>query len=247
MLLDPYYRTIEGFGVLIEKDWCGFGHKFQDRIGHADSNYQSQERSPIFIQWLEVVYQLTVQFPSAFEFTEKLLVFVADHLYSGMFGNFLGNNDRQRKLELQVVERTRSIWTYVLSNANAYVNSTYVPHDGAIWPTCSVRLINTWARYYHRWDSDMHPRSASGLSWKDDWGTEQTDGIDVRADLGKHRTASLQAPLTPVHEDGRASHDSIPPPPPPSFDGLHLADLMTPPPPPLEEEEYGGYDDSQSP
>ncbi|CAF5090565.1 unnamed protein product, partial [Rotaria magnacalcarata] len=59
LILDGYYRTLNGFMILIEKEWVSFGHKFLCRIGHGDKI--ESERSPVFIQFLDCTYQLLQQ------------------------------------------------------------------------------------------------------------------------------------------------------------------------------------------
>ncbi|CAI8029274.1 Myotubularin-related protein 2, partial [Geodia barretti] len=81
LMLDPFYRTIQGFEIVVEKEWISFGHKFSQRLGHGDRNHSDDQRAPIFLQFIDCVWQMTVQFPYAFEFNEHFLVTILDHLY----------------------------------------------------------------------------------------------------------------------------------------------------------------------
>ncbi|KAK1941225.1 Myotubularin [Phytophthora citrophthora] len=128
LLIDPYYRTIFGFERLIEKEWCSFGHKFRDRTSHGSSNNTS-ETSPVFLQWIDCVWQVMVQFPSAFEFNERYLILILDHLYSCRFGTFLYNSQRER-VEQESVHPTQSLWSYLSTVDRAVVvNPFYQPQN----------------------------------------------------------------------------------------------------------------------
>ncbi|KAJ3153994.1 hypothetical protein HDU89_008861 [Geranomyces variabilis] len=248
--LDPYYRTIEGFAVLIEKEWISFGHKFRDRCGHLsrDSNSQPshaasvgaqlqaarrnvsnsltsvakgffaknigglsfgaaaapslapspvplgtntlgssptlpsrssthspafasgsndpnssqgqeplasvetavpnsvapREVSPVFTQFLDCVYQLWTQFPTHFEFSERLLSALHLHVYACQYGNFLFNCERELltyrvpQTGKDIENATNSVWNHILhGNTDEYLNPLYVPPAGRLEQTAS--------------------------------------------------------------------------------------------------------------
>ncbi|MGH0140530.1 UNVERIFIED_CONTAM: hypothetical protein FKN15_076465 [Acipenser sinensis] len=95
LLLDPYYRTLKGFMVLIEKDWVSFGHKFNHRYNHLFGD--PKEVSPVIDQFIECVWHLMEQFPCAFEYNERFLVHVHNHIYSCQYGNFICNSQKERR------------------------------------------------------------------------------------------------------------------------------------------------------
>lgn len=129
LLLDPYYRSIHGFQILIEKEWLMFGHKFSHRCGHIYEGENSlKEISPIFSQFLECVWQLSQQFPCAFEFNESFLVKLHEHAYSCQFGTFVGNCQKER-IEMKLNENSYSLWDYIQYKINDYINPLYVPNS----------------------------------------------------------------------------------------------------------------------
>ncbi|KAI3401221.1 hypothetical protein diail_11927 [Diaporthe ilicicola] len=233
IMLDPYYRTITGFIVLIEKDWLSFGHMFHQRSGplssanwfvmqddgmagstiqpgqsdgrgevlektkqffkHAwssdkdredsdpdslaaiatasderesspvieDQATREKEISPVFHQYLDAVYQLVRQFPDRFEFNERFLRRLLYHLYSGQYGTFLLNNEKQRK-DARLHERTASVWGHFLSRPEQFTNPTYDPviddnvrgKERLIFPR--LNEIRWWYQLFGRTNKEMN-------------------------------------------------------------------------------------------
>ncbi|XP_042895008.1 phosphatidylinositol-3,5-bisphosphate 3-phosphatase MTMR2 [Parasteatoda tepidariorum] len=156
LILDPYYRTLKGFEVLIEKEWISFGHKFSQRIGHGDDKHSDADRSPVFLQFIDAVWQITRKYPNAFEFNENFLITILDHLYSCLFGTFLFNSECQRMKE-DVKNRTVSLWSFINSNQSDFINPLYTTHQQQhiLFAVPSMRCIELWKGYYCRWNPRM--------------------------------------------------------------------------------------------
>ncbi|KAK7172846.1 hypothetical protein R3I93_002845 [Phoxinus phoxinus] len=159
ILLDPYYRTIKGLMVLIEKEWISFGHKFSHRCGHLDTD--PKEVSPVFTQFLECVWQLSEQFPCVFEFNERYLIEIHNQVYACQYGNFIGNCQKER-LEMRLHEKTFSLWTHLLENQHQYRNPLYrrTVESTLLRPSTLPLHFKFWCGMYNHYDRGMHPKQS---------------------------------------------------------------------------------------
>uniref|UniRef100_A0A8C7C9J4 Myotubularin-related protein 12 n=1 Tax=Oncorhynchus kisutch TaxID=8019 RepID=A0A8C7C9J4_ONCKI len=94
LMLDPYYRTLLGFQSLVQKEWVAGGHAFLDRSNHL--HLKDKVESPVFLLFLECVWQLQQQHGPAFQFSETYLTVLSDSIHVPVFTTFLFNNDGHR-------------------------------------------------------------------------------------------------------------------------------------------------------
>ncbi|XP_055278194.1 myotubularin-related protein 12 isoform X2 [Moschus berezovskii] len=94
VMMDPHCRTIFGFQSLVQKEWIMGGHCFLDRCNHLRQS--DKEEAPVFLLFLDCVWQLVHQHPPAFEFTETYLTVLSDSLYIPIFSTFFFNSPHQK-------------------------------------------------------------------------------------------------------------------------------------------------------
>ena len=126
--LDQYYRTIEGFAVLIEKEWLRMGHRFGSR--YSIGKTVSDETSPIFSQWIDCVYQIMQQFPEAFEYTPNYLVWILMGMLSGRFLNFSNDCEKERIEMDEQRHGSPDVWTdEIWKHKEEFLNRNYKASD----------------------------------------------------------------------------------------------------------------------
>ncbi|XP_036703345.1 myotubularin-related protein 12 isoform X2 [Balaenoptera musculus] len=94
VMMDPHCRTRFGFQSLVQKEWIVGGHCFLDRCNHLRQS--DKEEVPVFLLFLDCVWQLVHQHPPAFEFTETYLTVLSDSLYIPIFSTFFFNSPHQK-------------------------------------------------------------------------------------------------------------------------------------------------------
>ena len=150
IILDPYFRTFEGFAVLIEKDWVSFGHQFAIRNGCDCRNEKKKEKSPIFIQFLHTIYQIMMQYPTAFEFRENMLLFLSEEIYSNRFGTFLFNCEKELN-EHDAKITTVSIWSEILLYKEKYMNPFYKYNKDPLIIKGEVQYLSIWKEFFYKY------------------------------------------------------------------------------------------------
>uniref|UniRef100_A0A8C8K134 phosphatidylinositol-3,5-bisphosphate 3-phosphatase n=1 Tax=Oncorhynchus tshawytscha TaxID=74940 RepID=A0A8C8K134_ONCTS len=157
------------------------------RIGHGDKNHTDADRSPVFLQFIDCVWQITRQFPAAFEFNEYFLVTILDHMYSCLFGTFMCNSEQQRVKE-ELPKKTVSLWAYINSQLEEFTNPLYVNYSNhVLFPVVSMRHLELWVGYYIRWNPRMRPQEPVHQRYK--------ELLAKRAELQK-RVEELQRDVT---------------------------------------------------
>lgn len=194
LLMDSHSRTIRGFLELIQREWLDGGHPFSLRHDHVSTS-PDKEKSPLFLLFLDALWQILQQYPLSFEFNEILLHHLFVHSYSSSYGTFLYDTPSERQ-RVKLNEKTESLWDYLLSPAvlPSLLNPLYERNHSVLLISTHPCSIGFWQRLYLRKDLNQ---------------TIEVPGLEALANLKKknndlkRQLVEIRSELDTLQTEGR--------------------------------------------
>ncbi|RNA28581.1 Myotubularin-related 10-B [Brachionus plicatilis] len=186
--LNQKYRTISGLENLVQKDWFLAGHNFYQRFNQSQSSDKrrpslEEEKkletiAPVFLFFLDCLFQLLIQYPNEFEFNEFYLINLWDYSISGLSFTFSFNgmseffdymhskNDTQNSDGLNFLNElffeNNKFWlAHLEKSAPFYVNKYFSKAKSdrkktILIPCDRMYMLRFWSRCYLRWVERYH-------------------------------------------------------------------------------------------
>ncbi|KAJ8367036.1 hypothetical protein AAFF_G00333730 [Aldrovandia affinis] len=101
VMSDPHCRTQPGFQGLVQKEWVTAGHRFLSRANYYHDRDRDREEAPVFLLFLDCVWQLWTQFSSYFQLTEEYLLALQESTHLPLHCSFLYDCERERSRRSQ--------------------------------------------------------------------------------------------------------------------------------------------------
>lgn len=120
LLCDKYYRTINGFANLINKEWIAAGYKFVSSL--MTINGVETSFLPTFVIFLDCVHNLILQYPTEFEFTDQYLITILDTIFYGDSELFMFNCPQDISLKFEGKENfiANKFWLKVFEHKSIF-------------------------------------------------------------------------------------------------------------------------------
>ncbi|EOB00702.1 Myotubularin-related protein 9 [Anas platyrhynchos] len=189
------------------------------------------QEAPLFLLFLDCVWQLSRQFPFSLEFGESLLLALFDNAYASDYGTFLCNNEKERRVLgdasrrsrrclCKVKENTHSLWAWLNQpeEKKKYLNPLYSHNPLVIWPSVEPQSIQLWQGLFFRWIRpsqylDEARAEMQRLVEANEAPAKESAGSRLSrsqrgACQGEHREQAEPVALRPRHPDGERKMSS---------------------------------------
>lgn len=172
IVMNPYYRTFEGFKILVNVEWISFGHRFNHRL-IKDKN-DDNELSPVFIQFLDALRVIISQNLDCFEYNDQFQKDLGDAYIDGRFSRFIHDSAKDIKnnnKEYQLL----NMWVWMSLQKKYHHNPFYEQQVSEMRKILSFDVhaycIDIWSDFhrgdikyclkYSTWDKKQHEKKMS--------------------------------------------------------------------------------------